>query len=109
MKVTAIRVSSGRTFSNPYESYSNFKPHLSVEVEVDDSESNLQIIKNLQENLEQLMDDHKEWLLKRAAIENEKVQKAYEERMRLRDQEDMRAMHEAFQHEDKDDSRGMEL
>jgi hypothetical protein len=63
-KVREITVSAGRTFSHPHESYSNLKPFVSVTATIDDGEDFVGVTKQLQAQAEELVEDHKNHMLK---------------------------------------------
>lgn len=63
-KVKEITVSAGRTFNHPYESYSNLKPFVSVTATLDDGEDFVGVTKQLQAQAEELVEDHKNHMLK---------------------------------------------
>jgi hypothetical protein len=63
MNITQITVSAGRTFNDPYENYSNYKPHLTLTATLapeDDAYDRLRLLQNYAEHL---MDDHKRKML----------------------------------------------
>jgi len=64
MQVTEISVSAGRTFNHPYESFSNLKPHLTLKAALDEGEDPAAVAKDLQAKAEQLVEDHKQNMLK---------------------------------------------
>lgn len=64
MKVNKITVTAGRTFSHPYEQYSNLRPEVTMEATIDDGESAADATRHLQSQAEGLVEDHKNSLLK---------------------------------------------
>lgn len=48
MKVTNVKVSAGRTFNHPYESYSNFKHSVVLDAALEDGEDAPTAVKELQ-------------------------------------------------------------
>ena len=64
MKVTTITIKAGRTFNNPYESYSNLKPEVELVATLEDGEDFEAATKALQAKAEGLVEDHKNALLK---------------------------------------------
>jgi len=64
MKIQTIQVSAGRTFNHPHESYSNLRPSVTLIATVDDGEDAVAATKALQAQAEQLVEDHKQGLLK---------------------------------------------
>jgi len=64
MQVTEISVSAGRTFNHPYENFSNLKPHLTLKATLDEGEDPVIVAKDLQAKAEQLVEDHKQNMLK---------------------------------------------
>jgi predicted signal transduction protein with EAL and GGDEF domain len=63
MKVTQITVNAGRTFNNPYESYSNLRPEVTLTASLDDGEDATTAAKALQAQAEGLVEEHKTKLL----------------------------------------------
>jgi fructose-1,6-bisphosphatase len=63
MTITEITVSAGRTFNHPYENYSNLKPMITVRASLEADDSWQDRVKQLQEQTEQLVEDHKQALL----------------------------------------------
>lgn len=63
MKVTQITVNAGRTFNNPYESYSNLRPEVTLTASLDDGEDPHAAAKALQSQAETLVESHKTKLL----------------------------------------------
>lgn len=64
MKVQSITVTAGRTFNHPYEQYSNLRPEVVMTATLDDGEDPTAAVKALQSTAEQLVEDHKNGLLK---------------------------------------------
>lgn len=64
MKVQTIKVSAGRTFNHPYESYSNLRPHVQLTATVDDGDDVNACAKALQAQAETLVEDHKQNMLR---------------------------------------------
>jgi len=64
MQVTEISVSAGRTFNHPYESFSNLKSYLTLKATLDEGEDPAAVAKGLQAKAEQLVEDHKQNMLK---------------------------------------------
>lgn len=64
MKVNTITVTAGRTFNHPYESYSNLRPEVTLTASLDEGESAMIATKQLQAQAEQLVEDHKNNLMK---------------------------------------------
>ena len=63
MKINTITVHAGRTFSHPYESYSNLKPSLSLTATLDVGDDETEAIKSLQQQAETAVEAHKQQLL----------------------------------------------
>lgn len=63
MKVTEITVSAGRTFSHPYESYSNLKPFVSLKATLDADDDPVKATRDLQAQAETIVEDHKRNML----------------------------------------------
>lgn len=65
MTITHITVSAGRTFNDPFENFSNYKPHLTLTATIDPGED-IRVearVKELQALAERLMDEHKRKML----------------------------------------------
>jgi hypothetical protein len=63
MHVTEITVSAARTFNHPYEAYANFKPAVSLKATLAPGEDPANATKQLQQQAETLVEDHKNALL----------------------------------------------
>lgn len=64
MKIQTITVTAGRTFNHPHEQYSNLRPEVSMVATIDEGEDAAEATKQLQARAEQLVEDHKQGLLK---------------------------------------------
>lgn len=64
MKVTEIVVSVGRTCPHPTRTYSNFRPHLSLKATLNEGDDLAAAVKTLQAQAEQLVEDHKNIMLR---------------------------------------------
>lgn len=64
MKIDEVKVSAGRTFNHPYESYSNLRCDVHLGAKLDDGEEPLEAAKQLQARAEELAEGHKVALLK---------------------------------------------
>lgn len=64
MKVSSITVSAGRTFNHPHEQFSNLRPEVTMTAEIAEGDDAAQCTKQLQAQAEQLVEDHKNNLLK---------------------------------------------
>lgn len=64
MKVNEIRVSAGRTFNHPYESYSNLRFDVHLNAKLDEGEDPVAATRQLQAQAEEMAEQHKESLLK---------------------------------------------
>lgn len=64
MKVTQVEVSAGRTFNHPYESYSNYRPSVTLTATLDDSEDVAEATRKLQAQAEALAEEQKQQQLK---------------------------------------------
>ncbi len=62
-RVFEINVQAGRTFNNPYESYSNLRPGLTVRAEIHEGEDWEAVARELQVRAEVLMDERKRQML----------------------------------------------
>lgn len=63
MTISEIKVSAGRTFNHPYESYSNLRPSIELIAILDDNDDADACAKALQAKAERLVEDHKTHLL----------------------------------------------
>src|ERR1700741_1874386 len=64
MKITHIVVRAGRTFNHPHESYSNLKPEVELSAELADGDDAIACTRQLQQQAEGAVEDHKQGLLK---------------------------------------------
>jgi hypothetical protein len=64
MNITTIKVTAGRTFNHPHEQYSNLRPEVTMEATLTDGEDAQVAAKQLQGQAEQLVEDHKQNLLR---------------------------------------------
>src|SRR5216684_1345039 len=64
MKIKTITVTAGRTFNHPHEQYSNLRPEVTMVAELAEGEDALAATKQLQQQAEGLVEDHKQGLLK---------------------------------------------
>ena len=64
MEITEIVVTAGRTFNHPHEEYSNLRPSVLLKATLAAGEAAVQATKTLQQQAEQLVEDHKQNLLK---------------------------------------------
>jgi hypothetical protein len=68
MKIQTITVTAGRTFNHPHEQYSNLRPEVTMTATLEDGEDATKASKALQAQAEQIVEDHKQGLLR--AIED---------------------------------------
>lgn len=78
--VREITVSAGRTFNHPYESYSNLKPYVSIKATLDEGDDYFEVAKQLQAQVEGLVEDHKNHMLNSLRELNEITEKQAEVR-----------------------------
>lgn len=64
MNITLIKVRAGRCFNHPYEEYSNLQPSVVMTATITEGENPVEATKALQAQAEQLVEDHKQGLLK---------------------------------------------
>ena len=64
MTITEILVSAGRTFSHPYESYSNLRPSVTLKAALGPEDDPSNCVRDLQAKAEALVEDHKQNTLK---------------------------------------------
>ena len=84
MNITEVKVSAGRTIDNPYESYSNFRPEITLTADLKDEANKEHVIKLLQEKAENLLSDHIKKILSMAKEKEDKEQAIKEAEMKLR-------------------------
>lgn len=63
LEVTEVIVSAGRTFNHPFESYSNFRPNVTIKAAVVKGEKIEDKIFALQQNAERIVENHKQRIL----------------------------------------------
>lgn len=63
MQIREIKVTAGRTFNHPYESYSNLRPEVQLTATIDVMEDATAATRELQGQAERLVEDHKMALL----------------------------------------------
>lgn len=64
MKINTISVTAGRTFHHPHEDYSNLRPSVTMTATLEDGEDATKSARELQARAEQLVEDHKQGLLR---------------------------------------------
>jgi hypothetical protein len=64
MKITTIQVSAGRTFNHPHEQYSNLRPEVTMTATLEDGKDPAKATRELQAMAEQIVEDHKQGLLR---------------------------------------------
>jgi hypothetical protein len=64
MKIIEVNVSAGRTFNHPHESYSNLRPSVNFKAVIEESDDPIAVTRELQRQAEQLVEDHKQNMLK---------------------------------------------
>lgn len=64
MKINTISVTAGRTFNHPHEDYSNLRPSVTMTATLEDGEDATKSARELQARAEQLVEDHKQGLLR---------------------------------------------
>lgn len=68
--VKEITVQSGTTFNHPFESYSNFRPSVTLRAAVEEGEDPIEAARGLQSQADGLLSGHKEAILGRLEREN---------------------------------------
>ena len=63
MKVTQITVSSSTGFNHPYEQFANFKPHVSLTADIEETDNVQHRTRELQAVAEKLVQDQKKLIL----------------------------------------------
>ncbi len=63
MKITEVKVSAGRTFNHPHESYSNLRPHVELRATIEEGDDPHKVVKDLLASAEQIVEDHKQAML----------------------------------------------
>lgn len=61
--ITKVTVSASSGFNHPHEQFSNFKPFVSLEAELNEGDDYYQVAKELQARAETLVQSHKEEIL----------------------------------------------
>lgn len=64
MKIKTIEVTAGRTFNHPHEQYSNLRPEVKLIASLEDGEDASTATQQLQASAEQLVEDHKQGLIR---------------------------------------------
>ena len=64
MKVTQVEVSAGRTFNHPYESFSNYRPSVTLTATLSEEEDVTDATRKLQAMAEFLAEEQKQQQLK---------------------------------------------
>lgn len=64
MNITSITVTAARTFNHPHEQYSNLRPEVSMVATLAEGEDPQKAVRDLQAKAEQLVEDHKQGLLR---------------------------------------------
>lgn len=64
MKIETIKVKAGRVFNHPFESFSNLRPEVELVASLDATDDPVQSARQLQAQAEQLVEDHKQNMLK---------------------------------------------
>jgi hypothetical protein len=83
MFVTEITVHAGRTFNHPHESYSNFKPGVSMTATIEPGEDSGEATKLLQARAEGAVEDLKSRILSDLqAIRDQRARQSEEERLK---------------------------
>lgn len=59
MQIKEIKVTAGRTFNHPFESFSNLRPEIELTATINEGEDFAQCTKDLQAKAEHLVEDHK--------------------------------------------------
>ena len=63
MRVTEVTVGARRTFIHPFESFVYLRPSVTFKAELQDGEDPVTVAKDLQAKAEQLVEDHKQFML----------------------------------------------
>lgn len=64
MRIEQIKVKAGRVFNHPYESFSNLRPEIELTATLEAGDDPIQATRELQAQAEQLVEDHKQNMLK---------------------------------------------
>lgn len=78
MNITSIQVSAGRTFNHPHEPYANFRFDLHLKADLNLLDDSTGCLKFLQSRAEKMADEHKEFILDRCELQNEREQLRYQ-------------------------------
>lgn len=63
LKVTQVGVMAARTFNNPFEAYSNFRPSVTMTAELTEGQKPEEILYALQQSAERIVENHKHRIL----------------------------------------------
>jgi len=63
LKVTQVSVMAARTFNNPYEAYSNFRPSVTMTAELTEGQKPEEVLYALQQSAERIVENHKHRIL----------------------------------------------
>jgi hypothetical protein len=75
MKITEITISAGQTFNHPYESYSNFRPQITLKATVGPEDDPIGVARELQARAEFLVREHRELIIKQLLEVREMLEK----------------------------------
>lgn len=63
LKVTQVSVMAARTFNNPFEAYSNFRPSITMTAELTEGQKPEDVLYSLQQTAERIVENHKQRIL----------------------------------------------
>lgn len=63
LKITQVSVMAARTFNNPYEAYSNFRPSVTMTAELTEGQKAEEVLYSLQQAAERIVENHKQRIL----------------------------------------------
>lgn len=64
MKIAQVKVTAGRTFNHPFETYSNLRPEIELTATIEDGDDPEKCTKELQAKAESMVEDHKQNMLR---------------------------------------------
>lgn len=89
MKIEEVIVSSGLTFNNPFESFSNFRPSVTLKASMSPDGENVEsATRKLQEKADNMVREHKKKLLEQTKNEYENEQKIVRLKRELQESQD---------------------
>jgi len=79
MKIVEVTVSAGQTFNNPHESYSNFRPQITLKAVIEKNDDPAKIIRELQASAEGMIKEHKNYIFKQLEDTRSKLNRSIQD------------------------------